>query len=94
MAAKCLPKCLPNAPQPSTSTSRWLEPLSRGLVDTCVEGWKLPIRFIQAVNGELGRGCRYFFSNFFTKKENFKVERSEEAYGNNNRDKYLHPLHT
>jgi hypothetical protein len=56
-------KCLPTALQPSTSTGRGLQLGSRGLVDTCVEGCKLVIRFIQAGNGELGRGCRHFFSN-------------------------------
>jgi hypothetical protein len=93
MAAKCLPKYLLTEPQPSTSTSRGLVLVSRGLVDTCVEGWISLIRFSQAEKTEFGRGCRYFFLNCSKERVRNRAKKVKKAYRDNNRDKYLHPLH-
>ena len=93
MAVKCLPKCLPTAPQPSTPTSRGLRPVSRGLVDTCVEGCISLIRLIQAGSMGFGRGCRYFFLNCSKERGRNRRKEGKKAYRDNNRDKYLHPLH-
>lgn len=86
-------KCLLSTPHPSTVTGRGLLAESRGLVDTSVEGRLLFIRFVQAENKEVSRGCRYFFSNCSREKEVFKGK-GQKAYRDNNRAKYLHPLLT
>jgi hypothetical protein len=85
-------KCLLSTPQPSTVTGRGLLAESRGFVDTSVEGRILFIRSVQAKNEGLSRGCRYFFSNCFKEKKDFRGQEGRKAYRDNNRDKYLHPL--
>jgi hypothetical protein len=81
MAVKCLPKYLPPAPQPSTPTSRGLQPESRGLVDTCVEGCFSLIWLTQAENRELSRGCRHFFANCCKGIEKERQNRIEKRIG-------------
>jgi hypothetical protein len=44
---------------------------SRGFVDTSVEGQILFIRFVQAENKGLSRGCRHFFSNCSRERKSF-----------------------
>src|SRR5215218_4974340 len=87
MASKCLLSTQP----PSTCECRGLLVESRGLVDTSVEGRILLIRFVQAKNEGLGRGCRHFFSNCSKEREVFTAKR-RKAYRDNNRAKYLQPL--
>ena len=86
-------KCLLGTPHPSTCDCRGLLGESRGLVDTSVEGRILFIRSVQAENEGLSRGCRHFFSNCFKEKKDFRGQEGRKAYRDNNRDKYLHPLH-
>ncbi len=76
-----------------TPTSRGLRPVSRGLVDTCVEGCISLIRLIQAEKTEFCRGCRYFFLNCSKERVKIEAKKVKKAYRDNNRDKYLHPLH-
>jgi len=81
MAVKCLPKYLLTEPQPSTSTSRGSVLVSRGLVDTCVEGWISLIRFSQAEKPEFGRGCRYFFLNCSKERVRNRAKKVKKRIG-------------
>jgi hypothetical protein len=85
-------KCLLSTPQPSTCDCRGLLAESRGFVDTSVEGQILFIRYVQAENKGLSRGCRHFFSNCSRERKGFFRVTGQKAYRDNNRAKYLHPL--